>query len=165
VTSTVNSVDKSIDPSIAFEWNGILSKATENAHAFTLCLAMQQSALAEPIKIEGAEAPSLSIEAQLKQLNFYRRPKLSSEGVAWTSFDVLGQAINAAHFADARLHLAMHPPPLAQVDNSKKIAEDVVNNCSLGTQKRLAQAYTNALEEDNTLFDEVIENAHQVHAA
>lgn len=165
MSSTVNSVDKSVDPGVAFEWNGILSKATKNAHAFTLCLAMQQSALAEPIKIAGTEDAPLSLETQLAKINFYRRPPLCSEGVAWQSFDVISQAINAEHFADARLHLAMHPSPLAQVNNSKKLADDVVNNCSLGTQKRLAKAYTSAIAEDNTLFDKVIENANQVNAA
>lgn len=161
----VNAADKSIDPSASFEWNGILSNATQNAHLFTLCLAMQQSALAAPIEINGIPEAAPAIDEQLKQLNFYRQAPLSAEGLNWESFDGVGQAIHANNYADARLHLAMHPAPLAQVNNPKKLADDVVNNCSLGAQKRLAQAYSHGIQEDNTLLDEVIANASQVHAA
>jgi len=165
VNHSIDQATVSIDPSSGFELNGKLSNATKNARLFSLYLAMQQTALADTIGIESPTASTPDVETQLRSLNFYRHPALSADDSHWDTLNRVSQAFSQHQFADARLHLAMHPMPLAQVDNAQKISDDIVNNCPLGAQKRLSKQYSSTLYEDNTLMEEVILNAKQAVAA
>jgi len=50
----------------------------------------------------------------------------------------------------------MKPAPLAQTDDAKRLPDDIVENCSLATQKRLKKQYANAVKEDNTLLYDIL---------
>lgn len=157
----------SVDPSLSWEWNGTLSKSTGDGTLFSLYLAMQQCALADTISIQSADeqgAPD-SATAFLQTINFYRSMPLSASSNDWKHLDTLSDCLAHKSFEDVRLHLQLNPSPLSQVDNKHKIQQDIINNCSLATQKRLAASYTSSLKEDNTLLDEIIENASSFLAA
>ncbi|AEF03096.1 putative fumarate reductase flavoprotein subunit [Alteromonas naphthalenivorans] len=169
-------VNKSIDPSMAWEWNGTLSKAAGNATLFALYLAMQQSALADTISIESPnedEATS-GITQRLEALNFYRRAPLCASESDWLHMNRLSQTIAhqvALHepislqFDEVRLHNEMHPVPLAQTNDAKKISQDIITNCSLATQKRIAATYSTSIDEDNTMLSDIIEQSESFLAA
>lgn len=136
----------------------MLARASSQGALFSLYLAMQQHSVAEPFEIEAATSDfeiQNSIEAQLAALNHYKRPSLSVNENEWTDMDVHSNLV-ATDFESARLYLSMKPAPLAQTDDAKRIPNDVVDNCSLATQKRLKRQYANAFKEDNTLLYEII---------
>ena len=147
-----------IDPSIYWERSGVLARASSQGALFSLYLAMQQHSVAEPFEIESATSDadtSKSKEAQLAALNHYRRPSLSVSEIEWTDMQVHSNLV-AIDYESARLYLSMKPAPLAQTDDAKRIPYDVVNNCSLATQKRLKRQYAKAIKEDNTLLYDII---------
>ena len=147
-----------LDPSIYWERSGVLARASSQGALFSLYLAMQQHSVAEPFEIEAATSDAdtaNSIEAQLAALNHYRRPSLSVSENEWTDMQVYSNLI-ATDYESARLFLSMKPAPLAQSDDAKRIPDDVVDNCSLATQKRIKRQYANAIKEDNTLLYDVI---------
>ena len=147
-----------LDPSIYWERSGVLARASSQGALFSLYLAMQQHSVAEPFEIEAATSDAdtaNSIEAQLASLNHYKRPSLSVSENEWTDMQVHSNLI-ATDYESARLFLSMKPAPLAQSDDAKRIPDDVVDNCSLATQKRLQKHYDNAIKEDNTLLYDVI---------
>tara|TARA_Y100000296_G_scaffold71367_1_gene86814 strand:- start:62 stop:634 length:573 start_codon:yes stop_codon:yes gene_type:complete len=147
-----------LDPSIYWERGGVLARASSQGALFSLYLAIQQHSVAEPFEIEAATPDAdarNSIEAQLAALNHYRRPSLSASESEWVDMRVHSNLV-ATDYEGARLHLSMKPPPLAQTDDAKRIPDDVVDNCSLATQKRLKRQYYNAIKEDNTLLYDVI---------
>ena len=135
----------------------MLARASSQGALFSLYLAMQQHSVAEPFEIEAAQGADTqnSIEAQLAALNHYRRPSLSASESEWVDMRVHSSLV-ATDYESARLHLSMKPAPLAQTDDAKRIPDDVVDNCSLATQKRLKRQYNNAIKEDNTLLYDVI---------
>ena len=155
----------SIDPSVSWEWNGTLSKAAEDATLFALYLAMQQSALSDPITFEHQETQTDNTETYLNSVNFYKPMPLSASSQDWKNLSAVTQLVALKHFSDARLYLELHPPPLAQVNDSKRLSEDIINNCSLATQKRLSQAYKNTIKEDNTMMSDIIEQSESIWAA
>lgn len=143
-----------IDPSISWEVNGVLAKASNQGALFSLYLAMQQHALAEPIRIE-SEALENTDKTQLTALNHYRRPALNASQEDWHNMDVLARLI-AVDVPSARLFQSLNPGPLAQIDDKSRLSDDIVNNCSLGTRKRIKRAYSSDVKEDNTLLYDVI---------
>jgi len=165
VTDPTPASSTTIDPSVAWEWNGTLSKVTGDATLFALYLAMQQSALADPIKIANIESEFDDLTQQLAQINFYRTAPLSATKSDWTNLTNMGQLIATEHFEDARLLHTMHPLPLAQFNDSMRLSEHIISNCSLATQKRLAAEYTSTFAEDNTLLSEIIPQSLDILAA
>ncbi|MDO6565931.1 VC2046/SO_2500 family protein [Alteromonas sp. 1_MG-2023] len=166
---------KSIDPSMSWEWNGTLSKAAGNATLFALYLSMQQSALADTISIDSPNEvqDSSDITKRLEALNFYRKVPLSAGESDWLQMQKLSQvmASQLAHqasqvqFDEVRLYKEMHPMPLAQTNDPKKISQDIITNCSLATQKRIAATYASTLPEDNTMLGDIIEQSESFLAA
>ncbi|AMJ86947.1 hypothetical protein AVL56_10515 [Alteromonas stellipolaris] len=167
---------KSIDPSMAWEWNGTLSKAAGNATLFALYLAMQQSALADTISIESPseDEASSDITQRLEALNFYRKAPLFASESDWLHMNRLSQKIahqvtqqepSSLQFDEVRLHNEMHPVPLAQTNDAKKIRQDIITNCSLATQKRIAATYSSSIGEDNTMLSDIIEQSESFLAA
>ena len=59
----------------------------------------------------------------------------------------------------------MYPVPLAQTNDAKKISQDVITNCSLATQKRIAATYSTSIDEDNTMLSDIIEQSESFLAA
>ncbi|GFD94085.1 hypothetical protein KUL156_10700 [Alteromonas sp. KUL156] len=147
-----------IDPSIYWERSGVLARASTQGALFSLYLAMQQHSVAEPFEIDAAPSAGenrKSIESQLASLNHYRRPSLAASESEWENMHAFSSLVSQ-NYASARLHLCMKPPPLAQIDDAKRIPDDVMNNCSLATQKRLKKQVTNTLKEDNTLLYDIL---------
>ena len=132
-----------IDPSIYWERSGVLAKASAQGALFSLYLAMQQHSVAEPFEIEAVASESddkSSIESKLASLNYYRRPSLAANESEWGRMRVLSELVSQ-DYAAARLYLSMNPSPLSQTDDAKRLPDDVVDNCSLATQKRLKKEY------------------------
>ena len=164
IDTTTNNAS-SVDPSLSWEWNGTLSKAAQDATLFALYLAMQQSALSEPITFEKTDTNPNPTDTYLTSINFYRNMPLSASPQDWKNVKALTRLVAFNHFSDARLQQVLHPPPLAQVNDSKKLSDDIINNCSLATQKRLTKAYKNTIIEDNTLMSDIIEQSGSIWAA
>ena len=147
-----------IDPSIYWERSGVLAKASAQGALFSLYLAMQQHSVAEPFEIEAVASESddkSSIESKLASLNYYRRPSLAANESEWGRMRVLSELVSQ-DYAAARLYLSMNPSPLSQTDDAKRLPDDVVDNCSLATQKRLKKEYANTVKEDNTLLYDIL---------
>jgi len=126
---------------------------------------MQQSALSDPVTIENQDVKHDSTASYLDGINFYRTAPLSASQNDWENLQTITHFVALQRFADARLHQEMHPLPLAQVNDSKKLSDDIINNCSLATQKRLKQTYNNTIIEDNTLMSDIIEQSESFWAA
>ena len=161
---------------MGWEWNGTLSKAAGNATLFALYLAMQQSALADTISIESPNENDVAsdIKQRLDAINFYRKAPLCASEADWFQVNCLSQklahqmkaqASPSLQFDEVRLHNEMHPAPLAQTNDAKKISQDIINNCSLATQKRIAATYSTAIDEDNTMLGDIIEQSESFLAA
>ncbi|MEM7420965.1 MAG: VC2046/SO_2500 family protein [Pseudomonadota bacterium] len=152
-----------IDPSLFWESSGILSKATSQGALFSLYLAMQQHALAEPIHINSADTlndnKSGSIDSTLEALNHYPKAKLEATPSDWKNMSVLSELMKT-DIATARLFHVMNPQPLAQTNNKLRLPDDVIDNCSYGTQKRVTKAYSSTIDEDNTMLFDVVEQSH-----
>lgn len=147
-----------IDPSIFWERSGVLSRASSQGALFSLYLAMQQHSVAEPFELESANSDVDTegrIDEALNELNFYRRPALSANESEWHAMHVMSSLV-AQDFASARLYLNLKPAPLAQTNDAARLPDDVVENCSLATQKRLKKLYANTLKEDNTLLYDIL---------
>ena len=147
-----------IDPSIYWERSGVLARASAQGALFSLYLAMQQHSVAEPFEIEAASSEldkKDSIEAQLAALNHYRRPALAANESEWEAMHVFSTLVSQ-DYTSARLYLSMKPAPLAQTDDAKRLPDDIVENCSLATQKRLKKQYANTVKEDNTLLYDIL---------
>ncbi len=148
----------SLDPSYRWEFDGTLAKASSQGSLFSLYLAMHQSALANTIQLTPPKNDATNSKRDdLAFLNHYRKPALAASDGDWKCLDTLSQLM-CSDITAARLFQSMNPSPLAKTDNPRRIPEDVINNCSLGTQKRLAEKYVSDIEEDNTLLFEVIQN-------
>ncbi|MDF2177672.1 VC2046/SO_2500 family protein [Aliiglaciecola sp. CAU 1673] len=70
------------------------------------------------------------------------------------------QASRYAHqqdFTALRLWQCMHPSPLSQFDNKKRIPEEVIANCGWHAQQRMLKSQEVLIETDETGLFEVIE--------
>ncbi|WP_338517587.1 VC2046/SO_2500 family protein [Alteromonas gracilis] len=146
-----------IDPSIFWETSGVLSKATSEGALFSLYLAMHQHAIAEPLRIKNNESESStnSLDAELLSLNHYPKASLEASNNDWDKMATLSKLMTS-DLATARLYQVMNPQPLTQTNDASRLSDDVVNNCSLGAQKRISTSYSNEIEEDNTLMYDVL---------
>ncbi|MBT3137325.1 hypothetical protein KL866_19960 [Alteromonas sp. ALT199] len=147
-----------IDPSIYWERSGVLARASSQGALFSLYLAMQQHSLAEPFEIEAVTSnvdAKSSIEAQLVSLNHYRRPSLAANEREWKEMHMFSSLVTK-DYESARLYLSMKPAPLSQSDDANRIPDDVIDNCSLASQKRLKKQYANTVKEDNTLLYDIL---------
>ena len=156
-TATVNE-QTPIDPSIYWERSGVLARASAQGAIFSLYLAMQQHSVAEPFEIEAITSDTEnnnSIEERLASLNHYRRPSLAVNEGDWDRIHVLSTLVSQ-DYTTARLYLSMNPTPLSQTDNAKRLPNEVLDNCSLATQKRLKKYYANTVKEDNTLLYDIL---------
>jgi len=147
-----------LDPSIFWERSGVLARASNQGALFSLYLAMQQHSVAEPFEIEPASSDldkKNTIEEALAALNHYRRPALAANENEWQTMHAMSPLV-AQDFATARLYLSLKPAPLAQTNDAAKLPDDIVENCSLATQKRLKKRYANMVKEDNTLLYDIL---------
>ncbi|WP_420932787.1 VC2046/SO_2500 family protein [Alteromonas sp. A081] len=145
-----------LDPSYHWEFNGTLAKAASQGRLFALCLAMHQNALAHPIVLTPhAKSGDARYQDEIASLSHYRQPRLQATDKDWSNMATLASLISTDS-TSARLFQSMNPSPLAQVNDASRIPDDVKNNCSLGTQKRLANIYRSNIEEDNTMLYDII---------
>lgn len=160
--TTLNNAS-TIDPSIFWESSGILSKATSQGALFSLYLAMYENALSEPIRILSNENTDNtdSVTDQLHALNHYRKAPLAATKEDWVKMNTLS-SLMTSDLATARLYQIVNPQPFAQTNDPFRLPEDVINNCSYGTQKRLSKAYASSIEEDNTLLYDVVARSNGV---
>ncbi|GGW88334.1 VC2046/SO_2500 family protein [Alteromonas halophila] len=147
------------------QWEGNLSKAAENGAQFALYLAMQFGASVGEPKIKPYETAVPSDKAFVDRLNFYRRPALDANKADHSHSHRLSQFIAQGDICSARLQDAMHPEPLSFHNDATRIPDDVVANCSLATQRRLKGDTASDIEEDNTLLDDIIEQANEYRVA
>lgn len=160
---TVNQA--TIDPSISWEQNGTLAKAAQDATLFSLYLAMQQSALVSNVVYTDLTKDEENAKLTIDVPSFYRQPALAAAAPDWKIISRVNTLYNSGHASDAVLFQHMHPSPLSQINDKNKLNDDVINNCSLSTQKRLKARYTDQLPEDPTLLDELIPLAQQTFVA
>ena len=148
---------RSIDPSITWESSGILANASKQGALFSLYMAMFEHGLADPFRIESPKLEETH-HSELDSLNHYRRPKLQATKSDWNAMHVLSQLMSS-DIETARLYQAMYPQPLAQTDDKNRLPDDVINNSTLGAQKRIKNLCNNVVQEDNTLLYDIISNA------
>lgn len=146
-----------IDPSITWESSGILANASTQGALFSLYMAMFEHGLADPFRIESPKHEKTQ-QSALDSLNHYRRPRLQASQSDWNAMHVLSQLMSN-DVETARLYQAMFPQPLAQKDDKNRLPDDVINNSTLGAQKRIKHHYSNVIQEDNTLLYDIISNA------
>ncbi|BFT30297.1 hypothetical protein D210916BOD24_14730 [Alteromonas sp. D210916BOD_24] len=139
---------------MAWESSGILAKATAKGALFSLYLAMHQHSLAQPISIQGNDN-EVAGDDNLQVLNHYRRPALQMADSDWRAIHTLTK-LASTDFSGARLFQSLNPTPLAQTDDKLRLSDEIINNCSLGAQKRFFQQYSSRLNEDNTLLYDVL---------
>lgn len=151
-----------IDPSMAWESRGILAKSTGKGALFSLYLAMHQHSLAEPISIQSNDSDTKASSDFLMH-NHYRRPALQMSDNDWRTIQTLTQ-LAATDFSAARLFQSLNPTPLAQTDNKFRLSDEIINNCSLGAQKRVYRQFSHTLKEDNTLLYDVLSAQHEENA-
>jgi hypothetical protein len=156
VEQVLSSGTVELDPSYQWEFNGTLAKASSQGRLFALYLAMHQNALAHPIHLtphpQGQESP---YKNDISNLSHYRQSALHATERDWVNMAKLA-SLMSTDLTTARLFLSMNPSPLSQTNDATRIPEDVKNNCSLGTQKRLANTYRSDIEEDNTMLYDII---------
>lgn len=145
-----------IDPSITWESSGILANASSQGALFSLYMAMFEHGLADPFRIESPKLEKPQ-QSELDSLKHYRRPRLQASESDWNAMYVLSQLMSS-DIDTARLYQAMYPQPLAQTDDKNRLPDDVINNCTLGAQKRIKNLYNNVIQEDNTLLYDIISN-------
>jgi hypothetical protein len=160
---TVNQA--TIDPSISWEQNGTLAKAAQDATLFSLYLAMQQSALVSNVVYTDLTKDEENAKLTIDVPSFYRQPALAAAAPDWKIISRVNTLYNSGHASDAALFQHMHPSPLSQINDKSKLNDDVINNCSLSTQKRLKARYADQLPEDPTLLDDLIPLAQQTFVA
>lgn len=149
------------------ELTGRLNRASGQGAVFSLYLAMQmQPGAVHPGYAQTPDAP-VDDAAVLQQLNQYRRAPLATDAahlsaLAYSSILVAGHDIAGMH-----LWQAMHPDPLAMVNDKAKIAPEVVANCSLPTQLRQYQdiQHDTAIPCDETLLNDVVEGSRHLLTA
>ncbi len=145
-----------LDPSYRWEFDGTLAKASSQGRLFALYLAMQENALAHPIYLTPhAKSEGSPYQNEISNLSHYRQPALQAVDKDWANMATLA-SLMSSDLASARLFLSMNPSPLAQSDNASRIPDDIKDNCSLGTQKRLANLYRSDIKEDNTMLYDII---------
>ncbi len=146
-----------IDPSITWESSGILANASTQGALFSLYMAMFEHGLADPFRIESPKHETTK-QSELDSLNYYRRPRLQASESDWNTMHVLSQLVSS-DVETARLYQAMYPQPLAQTDDKNRLLDDVINNSTLGAQKRIKNLYNNVIQEDNTMLYDIISNS------
>ncbi|WP_334062093.1 VC2046/SO_2500 family protein [Alteromonas genovensis] len=145
-----------LDPSYRWEFDGTLAKASSQGRLFALYLAMHENALAHPIHLTPqAKNEDSPYQDEISNLSHYRQPALQAADKDWANMATLA-SLMSSDLASARLFLSMNPSPLAQSDDASRIPDDVKDNCSLGTQKRLANLYRSDIKEDNTMLYDII---------
>ena len=145
-----------LDPSYHWEFNGTLAKASSQGRLFALYLAMHQNALAHPIHLTPqSKSEGSPYENEISSLSHYRQPALQATDKDWSNMATLASLISS-DLTSARLFQSINPSPLAQSNDPSRIPDDVKNNCSLGTQKRLSNIYRSNIEEDNTMLYDII---------
>ena len=154
-----------IDPSISWEKNGTLAKAAQDATLFSLYLAMQQSALVHNVSYHDLQKEDENASLHVDVLSFYRQPALAAASADWEIIGRVNTLYNSGYTRDASLFQHMHPSPLSQVNDKNKLSDDVINNCSLSTQKRLKTQYAEQLPEDPTMLNDLIPLAQQTFVA
>lgn len=154
-----------LDPSYHWEFDGTLARASSQGRLFALYLAMHQNALAHPIHVTTpSKSEDVYCKNEISSLSHYRQPALQATEKDWRNMAMLNSLISS-DLVSARLFQSIHPSPLAQSNDPSRIPDDVKNNCSLGTQKRLANIYKSDIEEDNTMLYDILsaKDANEEH--
>lgn len=160
---TVNQA--TIDPSISWEKNGTLAKAAQDATLFSLYLAMQQSALVSNVSYIDSTEHDERATSDSDIPSFYRQPALAATESDWAMISRVNTLYSSGFTNDAMLFQHMHPSPLSQVNDKDKLSDDIINNCSLSTQKRLKTQYVEQLPEDPTMLNDLIPLSQQTFVA
>ncbi len=146
------------------EFKGAISKAlsSQGKHEFALLLAMLQQDITKTLKISSEEEVEKdSRDLELESINFYPKTPLVAEEKHWLQQQHVTQAAASLDFATIRLMQSMFPTPLALQNDPAHIPEDVLANCDVFCQKRMAGEKMEELPEDGTLLYDVVSHARE----
>ncbi|MEW9796851.1 VC2046/SO_2500 family protein [Alteromonas sp. CYL-A6] len=146
------------------EWQGKFADAAGNGALFSLYLSLQYGANVGRPSITPVAEARVTDDRFPERLNTYRRPPLKASDSSFRASHQKSSLLNSRHSRDVLLLETCCPEPLSMYNDHKRIPDDVLANCSLATRQRLQQAMP-VLEEDNTLLEEVIEQARAFEAA
>lgn len=150
---TVSSIDS--------EFKGSFAKALSGngKQDFELLLAMLQQDITDRLRITSNEEPPKDTrELELESINFYPEIPLSIEEKHWKQQHSITQAAAELDFSNVRLMQYMFPTPLALQNDPARIPDDVLANCDIFCQQRMAGEQTEEINVDETLLYDVIKN-------
>lgn len=144
------------------EVSGSVNRAAGQGAKFALLLSMlEQDVLGRPrIQVEEDTPPA----TQLEGLSCYREPPLKAEPADIDNIVVTSKLLRSSG-KDALLWQCMHPHPLSQHNDAKRLADEVIVNCDYYTQRRLAPqpAPDKEVDVDETLLYDVLENLSELN--
>ncbi|NCP64690.1 MAG: hypothetical protein GW763_00620 [Paraglaciecola sp.] len=162
-------LDKTSDyvfgPQLAdFEYSGSLNKATAQGAKFALLMAMLEADCLQRPYIEPNKIIGKSLTEILAPISHYRPLPLAAHPDYWQQVAQTEKLVQAGHVDDARLWLCMHPEPLALQNDVKFIAHDILDNCALSTQRRFKNRSEQALQTDETLLFDILDDIRPLPA-
>ena len=154
---TVNNAITEALLSSDYELNGTVNRAASEGAKFTLMMAMLEQECIHRPRIQTSKQINQGAEVNEEvnhDFHHYRRSPLSANDSYWQTCQQTRQLIHSGQLHSAQLWLAMHPEPLSQYNQSDKIGEDVIANCSINTQTRMQMAKEKIVHVDEIgLFD------------
>lgn len=158
--SPIKATDKPLGLS-DFEWSGQVNRATSQGATFSLMLAMLVDDPLQRQRLVKAENDSAYANSPLS--HHYRRAALASSPDDYANLYVAKQLLHQSEsgypHCDLRLWQAMHPEPLAQYDEAKRLPEGVLENCALHVQQRFQQGSPVPVNTDETLLHDLLPQA------
>lgn len=143
------------------EYSGKISHAAGEGAKFALLLSMLHPNVMYRPKME-AEQQEVPLSVDIE--NPYRSSSLSAQPADWQYLNENSLMLSQpGGDANMKLWQAMHPEPLAQFDDVKRIPDDVIYNCELQVQSRLrlpkeARIEDVRIEEDPTGLYDILES-------
>lgn len=141
------------------EFNGAIGRAASEGALFSLVLAMLEQDVVNRQSLFQSDTDKLEEKQQC--INDYPQFPLNAAPEDWPSMAITADLINNTYVASARLWQNMHPAPLSQYNDVKRIDEQVIANCDFNTQKRSQNPSSELIQVDETKLYDIL---HQLEA-
>ncbi|WP_438863030.1 VC2046/SO_2500 family protein [Neptunicella sp.] len=154
------------------EFNGQLTSALnqQGQQQFSLLLAMLEQNYLDRLHIHDEQDKSAqqTLSSDIQGLQCYPVTPLKAEDAHWQQLTKINQMLHSQPIEDVRLYQNMYPEPLSQYNDSLRISDEVLQNCTFSAQRKMQQPDNTdkQVEVDETeLFDLLNQIHHNEQAA
>lgn len=144
------------------EFAGQLNRCAGHGAKFSLLLAMLSQDMLNRPAFEKDKAENEAIPEDIAALSVYPPQPLKPSEQTWQHLNTNKKLVHTS-LKDAQLWQSMHPEPLSLYNDTKRLADEVVQNCGYHTQLKLVDQapFEEPIEPDATGLYDVLESLQE----